>query len=300
MTTTDQDQRPAGTPKPGLPTTPLFAVVGATDLAVQQVRAAAAGASHLQQRFQSDVEKRLADVEKRVGALDPKNLRAQAEQAPTRAVARALEVAGKAEAAYEELARRGKDLFDRVYPQTEGQPLVSQTFVTQVFVSQAGSTLSRGRAAVTVARRAADDTASVIRGTLAMGRPSSTVAEPVGTTDEVVNAPVRLDEDALQKAVEVGDGGNQATPLKKPATRKTAVAKRAAAAAANGAPAATSPAVKAAKGTVAPATKVAGPANAAADDAAVKAAVKSPRTAARKTTATSTRAPRTSAKKPTA
>ncbi len=194
MTTTDADTDQPTSPRRSLPTSPLFAVVGATDLAVQQVRAAAAGASQVQQRFQSDIEARLAGVEKRIGALDPKLLRAQAEQAPTRAVARCLEAAGKAEAAYEELARRGKDLVDRVYTQADGPTLVSQ----------AGTTFSQGRAAVTVARRAAGDTASsVLRSSLNLGRTDS-----AKVADDAVNE-VQLDREAVQKAVEVGDGGNQ-------------------------------------------------------------------------------------------
>lgn len=178
-TSTEQNGRPG---RPAISATPLFAVVGATDLAVQQVRA---GASSLQQRVQSDIEARLAGVEKRVGALGPKQLlaqaeqmRAQAEQAPTRAVARALEAAGRAEAAYEELARRGKDLVDRVSTQAD----------TQAFRAQAGSTLNRGRAAVTVARRAADDTASAIRGTLALGR--TEVVQTTPDPADQVSAPV--------------------------------------------------------------------------------------------------------------
>lgn len=198
-TSTEHQDRPA---RPSIPTAPLFAVVGATDLAVQQVRAAAASASSLQQQFRSDVEARLV-------ALDPKTLKAQAEQAPNRAVARALEVAVKAEAAYEELARRGKDLVERVYTQSE----------SQAFRDQAGSTLNRGRAAVS-------DTASAIRGTLSLGRPGAAPA-PEAT-------PLNLE--AVQEAVAVGEGGNQAdltrrptrtprtaTAAKKPAARKSAV-----------------------------------------------------------------------------
>jgi hypothetical protein len=216
-------EHPGGPARPSIPKTPLFAVVGVTELAVQQVRAAAAGASSLQQQFRSDVEARLAQVERRVGALDPKSLKAQAEQAPTRAVARALEVAVKAEAAYEELARRGKDLVDRVYPQGE----------TQTFREQAAGTLNRGGhlgAAVTVARRAADDTASAIRGRVPLGRTEAGPSQPA--------TPLNLE--AVQEAVAVGDGGNKAPkPTRapaRPAAKKAAVRKT---------PNASKPAVKA-------------------------------------------------------
>ncbi|HST80331.1 MAG TPA: hypothetical protein VLL08_01180 [Kineosporiaceae bacterium] len=140
--------------------TPLFAVVGVTDLAVERVRAAAANASAVQAQFEAKVSAVQADVEKRVTSFDPKTLRSQAQEVPTKAAARALEVAGRAEAAYEELAKRGKILVDRVRSQAS----------TQDLVNQAGNTLSRGRAAVTVARKAADDTASAILGTLSVGR----------------------------------------------------------------------------------------------------------------------------------
>ncbi|GAB3244715.1 hypothetical protein [Kineosporia babensis] len=225
MTTTDQEKRPS------LPTTPLFAVVGATDLAVQQVRAAAAGASQVQQRFQSDIEARLAGVEKRIGEFDPKTLRSQAE------------------AAYEELARRGKDLFDRVYTQPD----------SQAFVSQAGNTLNKGKAAVTVARRAADDTASAIRGTLSLGR-----AEAGKAAEEEL----RLDQEAVQKAVEVGDGGNQVPgePTDQAVARTRTSARKTATTARKNA-------------------------------AATKTAAKGTRTSARKTTAAGTRAARSAAKK---
>jgi hypothetical protein len=150
--------------RPSLSTTPLFAVVGVTDLAVERVKAAAAGASAVSAQFEARVSAVQADVEKRVSEFDPKVFRAQAQEAPTRAAARALEVASKAEAAYEELAKRGKDLVDRVRTQTS----------TQDLVHQAGNTLSRGRAAVTIARKAADDTASAILDTLATGRSQAT------------------------------------------------------------------------------------------------------------------------------
>jgi heparin binding hemagglutinin HbhA len=220
---------------PSLSITPLFAVVGATDLAVQQVRAAKA-----------DFEKRVGSLDPKI-LLDPKHLKAQAEQAPVRAVARALEVAGKAEAAYEELARRGKDLFDRVYTQPE----------TQAFRDQAGNTLNRGRAAVTVARRAADDTASAIRGGL-----------PRGRTDN------RLDQEALEKAVAVGEGGNKPVGTQ-PVTRTRTAANKTA-------------------GTAA--SKTAGT-TARKNAAATKTAAKGTQTSARKTAATGTRAARTAAKK---
>ncbi|GLY27498.1 hypothetical protein [Kineosporia sp. NBRC 101731] len=211
---TDSAESPSpGNGRPSISTTPLFAALGATDLAVQQVRAAAAGAAALQQKFASDVEARLAGVEKRVTSIDPKVLREQAEQAPTRAVARALEVAVRAEAVYSELARRGKDLVERVSTQSD----------TQTFRAQAGSTLDRGRAAVTVARRAADDTATALRGTLRTGRPGA--AEPT----EVTEPTTKLNEEAVLRAVAVGDGGDKAVTRPRTPAKKTSTTRKSAA-----------------------------------------------------------------------
>jgi heparin binding hemagglutinin HbhA len=140
--------------------TPLFAVVGVTDLAVERVRAAAATASAMQAQFEARVTAVQADVEKRVTEFDPRTLQAQVQDVPNKAAAFALTAASRAiaeaETTYEGLAARGKNLVDRVRSQA----------ATQDFVSQANSTLSRGKAAVTVARKAADDTTSALLGTI--------------------------------------------------------------------------------------------------------------------------------------
>lgn len=126
--------------------TPLYAVVGATDLAVERVRAAARSAA----QAQLEAQKALSGFDARTAAQD----------VPTRAVAVALTVASRAEAQYEELAKRGKSLYERILTQQS----------TQDLLAQAGITLSRSRGAVTTARKAADDTATAVRSTLAVGR----------------------------------------------------------------------------------------------------------------------------------
>ena len=104
--------------------------------------------------------------------FDPK---AAAQEVPTRAVAVALTVASKAEAQYEELAKRGKDLYERVRTQQS----------TQDLLDQAGNTLSRTKGAVTTARKAADDTATAVRGTLGVGRrEAGAVVETTGSAAE--------------------------------------------------------------------------------------------------------------------
>ena len=120
-----------------------------------------------------------------------KPLRSQAQEVPIRAAGRALVVAGRAEAAYSELSRRGQDLVERVRTQPS----------TQDFLAQAESTLSRGRAAVTVARKAADETATALLGTLNVGRREAAVAaaEVVEESTETVAVAVKKTRDSAAR-----------------------------------------------------------------------------------------------------
>ncbi len=138
---------------------PVLAVVGATDLAVEQVRKAAADPAALQAEVGNRLTKAANEVEKAVSGidsasvqafvsknLDPKTLRETARQAPALVVARALEVAGELETGYEHLAARGKALVHRIEKQKP----------TQDLVTQGKATLRRTRAAVTTGRKAID------------------------------------------------------------------------------------------------------------------------------------------------
>ena len=149
--------------------TPLFAVVGATDLAVERARAVVAHVPAAQAQFEARVNGTVADVNKRITEFDPKTIAASVQEIPTRATARALEVASKGQLAYEDLAARGKSLVDRIRAQAS----------TQELVHQYDTTVSRGKAAVTTARKAADETTSALLGTFRVGRSE---AEQVVTT----------------------------------------------------------------------------------------------------------------------
>lgn len=153
--------------------TPVLALVGATDLAVERVRAALANASQMQAEVEARMTKMQEGMEKAVAgfdakqlqsrlqaALDPKAVQAAAQQVPALAVSRALEAAGKAETEYEELAERGKVLLERVRTQKATQDLLKQGKVT----------ISRTKAAVTTARKAVDETAAAARGAVKVGR----------------------------------------------------------------------------------------------------------------------------------
>ena len=157
--------------------TPVMAVVGATDLAVERVRKAATEAGARRAELTTDLETRVTkvqvEVEKAVASLEPdylqkflaktfdaKTLQAGAQQVPALAVSRALEVAGKVETGYESLAQRGKKLFTRVETQK----------ATQDLVRQGKATLSRGKAAATTAQKAVEGTVHDAKATLTIGR----------------------------------------------------------------------------------------------------------------------------------
>ena len=153
--------------------TPFYAVVGVTDFAVERVRAAAHSATVAQ-----------AEAQKALSGFDAKSA---AQEVPTRAVGIALTVASKAEAQYEELAKRGKGLYERVRTQQS----------TQDLVAQAGNTLNRTKGAVTTARKAADDTASAVRGTIGVGRREA--AGVAGTTGTATGSAATTTRRAAKK-----------------------------------------------------------------------------------------------------
>jgi hypothetical protein len=129
--------------------TPVYAVVGATDLAAEKVR----------------------DARKTIASVDPKTVQqdvaSNAEKAlktvqdvPAVVLERTLGLAGEAQHRYDDLARRGERLVKRIRTQQ----------ATQDLVAQAGQTVAAGRGAVTTVRQAVAGTQSSARGTVTTGR----------------------------------------------------------------------------------------------------------------------------------
>lgn len=171
--------------------TPVYAVMGVTDIAVQTVRA--------------------ARVE-----LDPKQLSARAQRVPATAVTLTLEAAGRAEEAYDDLAVRGKKLVDRIRRQRPTQDLLAQGRVT----------LSRGRAAVTTVRRGGTDTRTAARATVTTAkREGADVAADTRTsvrrrTTGTTSAAKRTATTATTRATRTKSAAKSATT----SARKTAAA----------------------------------------------------------------------------
>lgn len=175
-------------------TTPVYVVVGVTDLAVEKVRAARSQAERARAFAVAAID------------LDPRHLQARAQRVPTVAVTMTLEAAGRAEETYDELAARGRRLVERIRAQPATADLLAQGKVT----------LSRGRAAATMVRRVGVDTRSAAKATV-------TTAEREGReVGEDVRASVRRRTTATTSSAK-----RTATTATKRTARTTSTAKAA-------------------------------------------------------------------------
>jgi len=137
----------------GTATTPVYAVVGITDLAVETARKAQVRAAQARAQARADLDP--ATLQARV-----LQLQSLAQRETVAAVSKGLETAGRAEERYDELAKRGRRLVERVRQQRATQDLIAQGKVT----------LSRGKAAVTTVRRVVDDTVPAVLDTARLAR----------------------------------------------------------------------------------------------------------------------------------
>ena len=162
-------------------TTPVYAAVGVTDLAVEKVRyagvrAAAARADFHISSLQDKAVKRAELVAE------------QAQHIPAKALEQTLESAGKAQATYAELAVRGEKLVKRIRNQK----------ATKDLLAQAGNTVSLGKGAVTTVRHAAGDTRRAAKSTLTTGRHEAESA--VGAVVASVRGDVKTTKRAVRKS----------------------------------------------------------------------------------------------------
>lgn len=162
-------------------TTPVYAAVGVTDLAVEKVRyagvrAAAARADFHISSLQDKAVKRAELVAE------------QAQHIPAKALNQTLESAGKAQATYAELAVRGEKLVKRIRNQK----------ATKDLIAQAGNTVSLGKGAVTTVRHAAGDTRRAAKSTLTTGRHEAESA--VGAVVASVRGDVKTTKRAVRKS----------------------------------------------------------------------------------------------------
>ena len=138
-------------------TTPVYAAVGVTDLAVERLREARADARARAAAVRLDLDISTMQ-DKAVKRFD--KVSAQVQQIPAQLRSQSVEAADKAKETYAELAVRGEKLVKRIREQKS----------TQDLLAQAGNTVSLGKGAVTTVRKAAHDTQEAAKATLATGR----------------------------------------------------------------------------------------------------------------------------------
>ncbi|MFC0623513.1 hypothetical protein [Kribbella deserti] len=170
--------------------TPLYALAGAGDLAVEKLREVSADASvriaaladqkTVQteiSKVQTELVKAQAELTKRfesiVGTLtaEAKTVPAQLKELPAVVQANLTTVLGQAEEAYDELAGRGKDLVTRIRSQK----------ATEDLEAQAKSTVSKAKATRTTARKATDSATRSAKGTVTSARKTAKTAGKAAT-----------------------------------------------------------------------------------------------------------------------
>jgi hypothetical protein len=169
-------------------TTPVYAAVGVTDLAVEKVREIRAAA--IAARVRAEAVRSSLDVTALQGEAVKRaeKVAEQAQQLPALALNQTLEVAGRAQETYAELAARGEKLVKRLRTQK----------ATQDLLAQAGNTVSLGKGAVTTVRKAAVDTQRAAKATLTTGRREAEVV--VDAVSKSVKGEVKATTGTVKKS----------------------------------------------------------------------------------------------------
>ena len=149
--------------------TPFFAAVGATDLAVEKVRHARVRADQARAELSADLAP--ANVQARATKVAD-----QVKEIPAIVINETMVVGGKVVEGYDELALRGKTLVTRLRNQQ----------ATKDLVAQADATVAQAKGAVTGARKAAADIERSAKATITTGRREALKAATVvrGTVAE--------------------------------------------------------------------------------------------------------------------
>ena len=189
--------------------TPVYVAVGVTDLAAEKLREARTTAAAARHTI--------------VTTVSPKSVQKSVQEAPATALNRTLELAGKAQEQYEELAARGENLVQRIRTQK----------ATQDLVAQVDQTVVAGKGAVTTVRKAVSGTQAAAKATITTGR-----HQAARVADVAVDAVSREAKGVAQSAETVADV--VADAASEGAKRTTTSAKRARTTARKGAAASTS------------------------------------------------------------
>jgi hypothetical protein len=197
--------------------TPVFAAVGLTDLAVEKVRDARVKATSVRvdiepAKLQAKAVSQ-AKEQAKVVRTQAETVVEQAQELPALALNRSLELAGKAQESYESFAVRGEKLVKRVRTQKS----------TKDLLAQAEATFALGKGAVTTVRKSATDIQRSAKATLTTGR-----KEAVAAVDTIAGSVV---EETVEATATVKDSATRTrTAAKRTATttKKSAAASKSA------------------------------------------------------------------------
>ena len=212
-------------------TTPFFAAVGVTDLAVEKVREARLRADRARADFAVRAEKARVELST---DLAPANVQARAtrvadqvKEIPAIVINETMVVGGKVAEGYDELAARGHQLVKRIQNQK----------ATKDLVAQADTTVAQVKGAVTSARKATADIERSAKATITTARKEaakvvtvvggSVVEETKVVEAEVAKSAKRTRTAAKRTTTTTKNATKKATTSAKGATtsvRKTAVA----------------------------------------------------------------------------
>ncbi|MGL4743012.1 MAG: hypothetical protein ACRCXL_01290 [Dermatophilaceae bacterium] len=179
--------------------TPLFVVVGATDLAVEKVREARVRA----QDPRSAWARTRADLTPAKVQARAAEFAAQVQELPARAVDQGKAVSDRVAVEYADLATRGKGLVRRIRTQRS----------TQDLLAQAESTVAQAKGAVTTARQAVADVERSAKATVTTGRKEAarvastivdSVADEAKTAQTEVTASVKRTRSAAKRTGTTG------------------------------------------------------------------------------------------------
>ena len=191
-------------------TTPFFAAVGATDLAVEKVRHARVRADKARVELSADLAP--ANVQARATKVAD-----QVKEIPAIVINETMVVSGKVAEGYDELAARGKSLVTRIRNQQATKDLVAQADVT----------VAQAKGAVTTARKAAADIERSAKATITTGRREAAKVATVVRGTVVEDAKVAQAEVAESVKHTRTAAKRTTTTTKKAAKRTTTSAKAA-------------------------------------------------------------------------
>jgi hypothetical protein len=189
--------------------TPLYAVVGATDLAVEKAREARVDLTKRAEQARADLTP--ATVQARAVKVAD-----QVKELPALAINQGMVVSGKVAEGYADLATRGKTFVKRVRTQKS----------TQDFLAQAETTVAQAKGAVTTARHAASEIERSAKATITTGRHE--VAKVAAVLNDTVAEETKVAETEVKKSAKrTRTAAKRTSTTTKKATKRTTSAAKA-------------------------------------------------------------------------